>query len=135
MSAISNARAPAHAAASGRRSCARGFARRRPRGVAPEPIAERDEVGAGSHQRRHLLDRAGITDARQFEHLRPPGDALLDRGEGWPRTGRVGLAEHDVIGAGLGRDHGVVAGRKPAGAGDALRFEARQRVIEAPRPR
>ena len=41
-----------------------------------------------------------------------------------------GLAEHDVVGAGFGGDHGVVPGRKPAAAGDARRLERRQRGFE-----
>ena len=40
------------------------------------------------------------------------------------------LAEHDVVGAGFGGEHGVVTGLKSAGAGDALGLEALDGLAE-----
>ena len=51
--------------------------------------------------------------------------ALRDRFEGGTAAARVRLAEHDVVGAGFGGDHGVVPGLQPAAAGDARRLERR----------
>ena len=39
----------------------------------------------------------------------------------------VGLAEHDVIGASLGREHGIMTAAQAAGAGDAVGLEQRER--------
>ena len=44
--------------------------------------------------------------------------------EGGALAGGIRLAEHDVVGAGLGGHHGVVAAGKAADAGDALGLES-----------
>ena len=74
--------------------------------------------------------RSGIGDARYFEHLRPPGDALFDRLQARPFAGGVRLAEHHIVGASLRGEHGVVAGDQAADADDAVRLEAFDRFVE-----
>ena len=39
----------------------------------------------------------------------------------------VGLAEHDVVGTGFAREHGIMTAEKTAGAGDAVGFQDRKR--------
>jgi len=43
---------------------------------------------------------------------------------------RIGLAEHDVVRALFGREHGVVTGIEAAASGDAVGLERRQRLGE-----
>src|SRR6185312_7295891 len=45
----------------------------------PDPIAERNEIGAGHSERRDLIRACGEADAWRLEYFSPPGDALLDR--------------------------------------------------------
>src|ERR1700691_4669300 len=74
----------------------------------PYPIAKRDEIAAGLRQRGNLAEVARIADARHFENFRPPTDAL-DHGREWRAVAvTVGLAEHDVIGAAFGGEHGIM---------------------------
>ncbi len=94
-----------------------------PARVVPDEVADRDEIGAGRGQRRDLVEARGKADAGNLEHLRPPGDPLDDRVECRPPA-VCGLAEHHVVGAALGRDHGVVPRLQPAAARDALGLEA-----------
>ena len=105
-----------------------------PAGIAEHAITHSDEVGAGGCKRLHLLQGGGKSDAGDFEYPRPPRHALRDGVEGGPPAGRVRLAEHDVVGAGFGCEHGVVPGRKPAAAGDARRLERRERRPEGVDP-
>ncbi len=62
----------------GRRAYLRGDVLR----FTPDEIAERDKIGTGNDKRGNLIERGGITDARDLEHFRPPGDAFFYR----PRT-------------------------------------------------
>ena len=117
-------RAPPQRAQPSRRVRDRGRASAR---VGEDAVAERDEIGAGGGERRDLVERGGKADAGDFEQLRPPGDALDDRVEGAAAAGGVRLAEHDVVGAGFGGEHGVVPGREPAAAGDARGLERGER--------
>src|ERR1700689_5254602 len=75
----------------------------------PYPIAKRDEIAAGLRQRGNLGEVVRIADARYFENFRPPADAL-DHSREWRAAAvSVGLAEHDVIGAAFGGEHGIMA--------------------------
>ena len=98
--------------------------------IAPHPIAERDEIGAGFDQRRDFRRIGGEADARRFEHFRPPADAVFDRTEGRALAVLIGLAEHHVIGARFGRAHGVMARFQSSGAGDPVRLEPANRFAK-----
>src|SRR5579863_562983 len=115
----------------------------------PYPLTQGDEIGAGLHKRADFVQACRIADARHFEQLRPPRQALQDfvergaaarapsltlprtRGREMTRTlprlrGREGwgwLAEHRVVGASLGREHGIMTAAQAAGAGDAFGLE------------
>src|SRR5262249_46109812 len=66
--------------------------------VGKDAIADRDEIGAGPHQRLYLVERSGKSDAGDFEQLSPPRDALDNGVERRPSSGRIWLTEHDVVG-------------------------------------
>ena len=102
----------------------------KPARICKHPITERHEIGTGTSERIHLVERGGESHAWQLEHLRPPGDPLDDCAEGRPMAARFRLAEHDVVGAGFAGEHGIVPGRKPAAAGNARRPERRQHRLE-----
>ena len=64
------------------------------------------------------------------KHLGPPGDTFLDRFESRSHARGVRFAEHHVVGALLGREHGIMPCRQSAGARDALRLEVGKRFAE-----
>ena len=96
--------------------------------VAPDGLADRDEIRARARQRLDFVDIRRIGDARNLENLRPPGDPVQHGLEGGPAA--VRLAEHDVVGARFASQHGVVAGRESAAAGDTVGLERRSRGLE-----
>src|SRR5438046_2520424 len=73
---------------------------------------------------------AGLRAADFAAGSAPPGDPFHDRVERRSMAARLRLAEHDVIGAGFPREHGVVPGGKSAATGNPCRFERRQRGRE-----
>ena len=85
---------------------------------------------AGRRERLQFVERGGKSDAGDFEQFRPPRHTLGDGVEGGPAAGGVRLAEHDVVGASFGGEHGVVPGRESAAAGDARGLERRHRRHE-----
>ncbi len=96
----------------------------------PDGVGERDKIGAGVEQRRNVCERGGVADAGRLEYFGPPFHPF-DRLVGRRREAVApGFAEHHVIDAGLARIHGVVARAQQAGADDAFRLEAGQRLSE-----
>jgi len=65
----------------------------------------------------------GISDAWDFEQLYPPDQAFPDFFKARPTAVAIEFAEHDVIGASLADQHGIMTAAQPASAGDPVRFE------------
>ena len=79
-------------------------------------VADGDEIGAGRHQRVNIVELGRIGDAGNLEHFGPPGNPVDDGVARRPVAGCIGLAEHDVVGAGLPaawRRAGCGARRRP----------------------
>ena len=104
-----------------------------PRGIAPDEIADRDEIGAGGGQRSDLVEarRHSATQgtSKTSAHQATRSTIAVER-----RPRAVGcVAEHHVVGAALGRDHGVVAGGEAAAAGDPRGLERLRPLRRTPR--
>ena len=93
----------------------------------PYPVTKRDKIGTGAHQRPHVILAGGVSDAWNFEQIRPPGQAFLQVFEARPAAVAVGFAEHDVIGSSLAGEHGIMTAAQAAGTGNPLRLEQRER--------
>jgi len=93
----------------------------------PYPVAQRDKIGAGPHERRYLLLAGDISNAWNFEQIRPPSQTFLQFFEVRPAAIAVRFAEHDVIGASLAGEHGIMTTAQTAGAGNPFGLKQRER--------
>ena len=100
-----------------------------PRGSAQMKSPTRTKSAPAAANSRGLLARGGKADARRLEQFGPPLQPLGDRLDRGPLPVGVGLAEQHVIGAGFARGHRIVPRRQAADAGDAIGFQARQRLL------
>ncbi len=91
-----------------------------PRGSCQTSGAHGDEVRPGARQRRAVGNaRGAFGEARQDEQLAPPGDQLVDL----RRRRAPGIAERDIVGAGVAGNHRGVARAAAGDPEDALGAE------------
>jgi hypothetical protein len=95
--------------------------------VRPYPFTEGDEIGSRARQRRDFVGMTGVTDTGYFQEIRPPQQMLFYFIERRAAAAPVGFAEHDIVGTGFAREHGIMTAEQAAGASDAVRFQERKR--------